>query len=184
MFKAVMITVFVYSFIITVVDFIKDASSYSMGFDGWIDVLVAGPVMWILLPLLKIYGVFYEKFRKKKVKKKKTYTGKQIRKTVKRFMKLYKKKCHDDYIWLQPENIYVGAPEIDRPSSLRLGTIQHELLEKKYHNMCYNQYDVVWKILCEISQPVTESEGWNNYKNNTSQAEWERVVKEKCIEIL
>ena len=184
MLKAVIITIFVYSFVITVVDIVKDASSYSMGLDGWIDVLVAGPVMWILLPLIKIYAIFHEKLRKNKVKKEKTYSEKQIRKTVKRFIKLYKKRNRDVYIWLQPENTYTRAPEIDHPSSLKLGTMQHEILEKKYRKMCYNQYDVVWKILCEISHPVTESEGWNNYKNNTSQADWERVVKENCIEIL
>lgn len=184
MLKAVIITIFVYSFVITVVDIIKDASSYSMGLDGWIDILVAGPVMWILLPLIKIYAIFHEKLRKNKVKKEKTYSEKQIRKTVQRFIKLYKKKCRDDYIWLKPENTYVGAPEIDRPSSLKLGTIQHELLEKKYHNMCYNQSNIVWAVLCHISRPVTESEAWDTYKSNVSQTEWTRVENAKCIEIL
>lgn len=185
MLKAVIITIFVYSFVITVVDIVKDASSYSMGLDGWIDVLVAGPVMWILLPLIKIYAIFHEKLRKNKVKKEKTYSEKQIRKTVQRFMKLYKKKCCDDYIWLKPENTYfVGGSEIERPSSLNLGTIRYELLEKKYKKMCRTQSDIVWTILCQISHPVTESEAWNTYKSNVSQSEWTSVENVKCIEIL
>lgn len=64
MFKSVIITILIYSLIITIVDIIKDSSSYSWGLDGWIDVVVAGPVMWIILPIIMLISFCLKKHKK------------------------------------------------------------------------------------------------------------------------
>lgn len=183
MWLAVLITVLVYSLIITIVDTIKDVSSYSMGIESWVDIIIAGPVMWTVIGIVAIIRPLYQKFHKGKSKKIKYYSEKQIQKTVTKVIRLYKKKHPNDGIWLCPQNIYIGVDEIDRPSNIRLGTIRHELLEKKYHNMCYNQTKEVWNALCKIGHPVTQSEYWENFKNNTWKEYWERVEQTGCIEV-
>ena len=181
MWLAVLITVLVYSLIITIVDTIKDISSYSSGLDSWVDIVIAGPVMWAVIGIIAIIRPLYQKFHKEK--KIKYYSEKQIQKTVTKVIRLYKKKHKDECVWLCPQDAYLGVDEVERPSNIRLGTIRHELLEKKYHNMCYNQTKEVWSVLCKIGHPVTESNDWETFKNNTWKEHWEKVEQAGCIEV-
>ena len=90
MWLAVLITVLVYSLIITIVDTIKDVSSYSIGLESWVDIVIAGPVMWVVIGIMAIIRPLYQKFHKEK--KIKYYSEKQIQKTVTKIIRLYKKK--------------------------------------------------------------------------------------------
>lgn len=183
MWLAVLITVLVYSLIITIVDTIKDVSFYSNGLENWVDIIIAGPIMWVTIGLVAIIRPLYQKLRKKKQKKIKYYSEKQIQKTVAKVIRLYKKKHSDDDIWLCPQDAYIGVDEVEKPSTIELGTIRYELLERKYHKMCYNQPKEVWSALCKIGHPVTESKDWGTFKNNTWKEYWERVEQAGCIEV-
>lgn len=183
MWLAVLITVLVYSLIITVVDIIKDTSSYSNGLESWVDIVIAGPVMWAVMGIIAIIRPLYQKFHNGKQKRIKHYSEKQIQKTVTKTIRLYKKKHRDECVWLCPQDAYLGIDEVERPSKIELGTIRHELLERKYHKMCYNQHKEVWSVLCKIGHPVTESEYWETFKNNTWKDYWEKVEQAGCIEV-
>ena len=188
MWLAVLITVLVYSLIITIVDTIKDVSSYSNGLENWVDIVIAGPIMWVVIGIMAIIRPLYQKFHKEKQKEIKYYPEKQIQKTVAKVIRLYKKKYPNADVWLCPQYAYliVGCEpvdEVEKPSKIELGTIRHELLERKYHNMCYNQPNEVWSALCEIGHPVTESKDWETFKNNTWKEYWERVEQAGCIEV-
>ncbi len=183
MWLAVLITVLAYSLIITIVDTIKDVSSYSNGLESWVDIVIAGPVMWAVIGIMAIIRPLYQKIHKKKKKKIKKYSEKEIQKTVTKVTRLYKKKHKDEYMWLCPQDAYLGINEVERPSKIELGTIRHELLEKKYHRMCYNQHKEVWSALCKIGHPVTESKCWEIFKNNTYKEYWEKVEQAGCIEV-
>lgn len=183
MWLAILITVLVYSLIITIVDIIKDVSSYSSGLESWVDIIIAGPVMWALMGIMAIIRPLYQKFHNGKLKKVKYYSDKQIQKTVAKVIRLYKKKYKDEIVWLCPQDVYLGVDEVERPSKIALRTIRHELLEKKYHRMCYHQPDEVWSALCKIGHSVTDSEHWEDFKNNTYESYWEKVEKAGCIEV-
>lgn len=183
MWLAVLITVLVYSLIITIVDSIKDVSSYSNGLESWVDIIIAGPIMWALIGIMAIIRPFYQKFHKEKQKKIKQYSEKQVQKTVTKVIRLYRKKHSNEDVWLCPQDVYLVADEVERPSNICLGTITHELLEKKYHRMCYNQPKEVWSALCKIGHPITESKDWETFKNNTWKEDWEKVEQAGCIEV-
>lgn len=182
MWLAVLITVLVYSLIITIVDTIKDISSYSSGLDE-IDIVIAGPVMWVVIGIMAIIRPLYQKFHKEKPKDIKYYSEKQIQKTVAKVIRLYKKKYSDEDVWLCPQDVYLCIDEVERPSNIRLGTIRHELLEKKYYKMCYHQPKEVWSALCKIGHPVTESKVWETFKNNTWKEYYKKVEQAGCIEV-
>lgn len=182
MWLAVLITVLVYSLIITIVDTIKDVSSYSSGLES-IDIIIAGPVMWLIVGVMAIIRPLYQKLHKEKQKKIKYYSEKQIQKTVTKVIRLYKKKYPNTDVWLCPQDVYMEVYEVERPANICLGTIRHELLENKYHKMCYNQPKEVWSAFCKIGHSVTESNDWENFKNNTWKECWERVEQAGCIEV-
>lgn len=182
MWLAILITVLVYSLIITIVDTIKDISSYSSGLDN-IDIVIAGPVMWVIIGIVAIIRPLYQKFHKDKKKEIKQYSEKQIQKTVAKVIRLYKKKHSDEDVWLCSQDVYIAVDEVERPSNICLGTIKHKLLERKYHTMCYNQSKEVWSALCKIGHPVTESKDWEAFKNNTWKEYYERVEQAGCIEV-
>lgn len=182
MWLAVLITILVYSLIITIVDSIKDISSYLSGLED-IDIIIAGPIMWLIVGAIAIIRPLYQKLHKGKSKKIKYYSEKQIQKTVVKVIKLYKKKHQNEVVWLCPQNKYVDVDEVDKPSNISLGTIRYELLENKYYKMCYNQPDKVWSALCKIGHSVTESEYWEDFKNNTCEECWRAAEQAWCIEV-
>ena len=186
MFKSVIITILIYSLIITIVDIIKDSSSYSRGLDGWIDVVVAGPVMWIILPIIMLISFCLKKHKKKHPKE---YSEKQIEHTVKRYLKIYLKKMSlkkgENCVWLKPEHLYsIDFSEFMRPSELKLKWILLEPFEKKYQRICWKYPDQVWNILSEIGKPVTESTRWKYYEDYCEYSPSLKIIKENnCIEI-
>ena len=186
MFKSVIITILSYSLIITIVDIIKDSSSYSRGLDGWIDVVVAGPVMWIILPIIMLISFCLKKHKKKHPKE---YSEKQIEHTVKRYLKIYLKKMSlkkgENCVWLKPEHLYsIDFSEFMRPSELKLKWILLEPFEKKYQRICWKYPDQVWNILSEIGKPVTESTRWKYYEDYCEYSPSLKIIKENnCIEI-
>lgn len=181
MLSTILITVLVYSTILTIVLIFKDLSSYSFGVEP-VDVVVSGPVAWLLTLVLLAIKPIRKKFNKNKVKKTKIYSPQMVEKTTKRIIKLYH-RIYDEPLWLVPQNCYVGTLETNRPSEVKLKKMRYEILEKRYFRMCLNQPDDVWKAILSISRPVTESEYWETYKRNTAQAKWERLISVGCVEI-
>lgn len=186
MFKPVIITILIYSLIITIVDIIKDSSSYSWGLDGWIDVVVAGPIMWIILPIIRLISFCLKKHPNIKEKE---YSEKQIEHTVKRYLKIYLKKMslkkEENCVWLKPEHLYsIDFSEFMRPSELKLKWILLEPFEKKYQRICWKYPDQVWNILSEIGKPVTKSTRWKYYEDYCKYSPSLKIIKENnCIEI-
>ena len=94
-----LIGVFIYSFILTIVLLYKDNSSY---YDvETIDLIVSGPITWVLMLIFYIIRSIL-KLIPKKEKPKKPYKKKDkkyIAKVVKKIVKIYRtKKNHNDYI--------------------------------------------------------------------------------------
>lgn len=94
-----LIGIFIYSFILTIVLFYKDNSSY---YDvEIIDLIVSGPITWVLLLIFYIIRSLI-KLLPKKEKPKKPYKRKDkkyIAKVVKKIVKIYRtKKNNNEYI--------------------------------------------------------------------------------------
>lgn len=189
MIKAVIITILVYSLILTIVDIIKDNSGYSVGLDA-MDLIVAGPIMWVMLLVINVIGKpIYNKFFKNREKKKKIYSISEIEKTVTRMLKVYRKKHIKedlDALWVVKQDVYLGSEvtsRIIRPSELKIGSMLFERLEKKYHTICYAYPDDVWNILCKIGISVDKSSLWDSFMQNSYPYECKKILEAGTIEI-
>ena len=90
----ILIGMLIYSFILTLVTIYKDNSSYFMV--GDLDVIVAGPLMWVILIIgylfvRPFYTLIKEKNKNKKSKVYKQKSKKYIQKVVKKVVNNYAK---------------------------------------------------------------------------------------------
>lgn len=92
--KIALITILIYSTILTIVNFVKNESSYSVGIET-VDIVTSGPIMWIILLLLVVFkkplSATYKYFQKRKEERNHSFSKKQIEKTVKKIIKNAKK---------------------------------------------------------------------------------------------
>lgn len=171
----VLITVFVYSLIATVICLYKDNSSYHEMDE--LDAVIAGPCMWILLLFLFLLRPLFKKREGKEKKKKIVYTTQDVRKTVAKYIRIYKRKNKGyEAPWMIPEKTHLSFDyDVVRPSELKLRRGRYERIEKKYLSMCYKEPELVFAVFSEIGHPVTESADWQHYENKYSHAAKELV---------
>lgn len=89
--RAVIITILVYSSILTVWVFYKESSSYIITLSEY-DFIFAGPVSWVLAVVLGVFYHLKKKFGKEKPFEYKPKPHKYIRDVVEKIVKIYKKK--------------------------------------------------------------------------------------------
>lgn len=163
----VLITVFAYSLIATVICLYKDNSSYHMMDE--LDAIIAGPCMWILLLFLFLLRPFTKK-RKGKKKKEVVYATQDVRKTVIKYIRIFKRRNKGkEAPWIVPQGTYYSFDDVTvHPSDLKLRHGRYERIENKYLNMCYKEPELVFAVLSEIGHPVTESADWQNFEKEYS----------------
>ena len=147
--KIALITVFIYSALLTAVLFYKDISHYSSGGDN-IDIVFAGPVMWlwlllgygIILPVHKLYKKHHPAVKEKKIKH---YSKKKIQRIVKRIVAIHKYdlkkyKLEKDTITLDKFFHHCfDHDEIITPGELVVKKAKYEWINRKFHHAYYNQ---------------------------------------------
>lgn len=174
----ILITVLTYSTIITAVQLYKDSSSYSFGPDT-IDIVISGPVMWVVLfvgnfivcPLHKIIS----KHCKQTKKTVKLYSEKKAKRIVAKIIKVYKKEtaknpywCEDCFVMQRHYFDCYGNDGIDGLEKLPIKKARYEYLNKKYFHLLYNQFD----LLLEIIQPYFERWTEADYIENEFDEYW------------
>lgn len=158
MLKGIVIGIFVYSLILTVLTLYQNSSSY---FEvEWLDVIMAGPCMWILMPLFMISAFFYQKYFKKKHKEKayKKKDARYIEKIVRKIVKKYKKSpYHSDYIDFRIRQDYDGDG-IEGYDCLLQKKARNEHLNNRFQSLMLYQEEDTIKELEKYFNRVTEED--------------------------
>lgn len=162
----ILYTVLAYSLILTIICCYKDASSYSAGIEP-IDMVVAGPVMWLLLLVLNI-PVPKKIVARVQNRKYKPKNGAYIAKIVRKVMESNKGRwqkddCFNFDCWSSDEyGDYYGLYDITRKKR------QYERLNKKFESLLYNQKDETVEELKKYFDPMTP-----DYMRENGASEWE-----------
>ena len=152
----ILITILVYSLILTIVTFYKDNSSYFSV--ELIDVMVAGPVMWVIVLFGRIVFKLFPK--KKKNVKAKIPTDKQIERDCKKIIQQYKikkqKTTYNPYFDLLRRTNYDNTSDWEGWDYLLRKKAMNEHLNDRFANYMYNYKDKVIPILSKYFVKVTE----------------------------
>ena len=149
----IIITVLVYSLILTVVTFYKDSSSYYV--IGPIDIIVSGPICWVMcLILLPIRPLIKNHESKPYSPKSKEYIEKIVSKIIKNY------KRHRDYIeyFNFSSRHQYNYNDIDGWDRLLINRSCYEWLNKKFERLMYNQQEDTLAILKSYFKEFTEQD--------------------------
>lgn len=138
--KIFLITVLIYSLILTIINIYKDNSSYFVVES--LDVIMAGPVMWIFLLLLIILKPVLKFIKSKNVAKKEweNKDQKYIAKIVKHIINQYKKKSYtDDFFDFYMYSGEYNVNDIEGWTRLLNKKAKNELLNNKFCKLMHNQ---------------------------------------------
>ena len=150
-----LIAVLIYSVILTISAIYKNNSSYFILSD--LDIVLAGPVCWILILLIRVlirplFSLFPSRIKKRKLKNKK-----YIKKIVKKIVNNYKdKKYHGDYFDF---NFCFGDEYGDFAGyeDLLVKKPQYEWLNNRFYSLMQCQRKEVLEELFLYFEPVTEN---------------------------
>lgn len=151
----VIITILIYSLILTIVTLYKDSSSYYMV--ETLDIIIAGPVCWVLcLILFLIRPIVKPLMNKREVKpyspKSKKYIEHIISKVIKNYRKHSKYDELFDFSFRQGE---FNCNDIEGWGSLLVNKPIYERLNRKFERLMYNQKDDTLVELTKYFDMVT-----------------------------
>lgn len=138
--QGIFIGIFIYSLIITIATFYKDTSSYYMV--EALDLVLAGPVMWIVIIPINVICMMKAKWEKTHPKEYKEKSKRYVEKVVSKIMKKYAKKNKYGTIYLDLHNYMMpGNPMngVEGWDYLMVRTPKNERLNKKFSNLMWNQ---------------------------------------------
>lgn len=158
-FIGIMIGVFIYSFILTILTIYQDNSGYFMV--EFLDVVMAGPCMWIFMLFLTIFRFFYKNFHKENKQKIKEYQKKDIKyiqKVAKKIVKKYRKSQYNaDYIDFTKMQDY-DSEGIEGYKCLIVHKAMNEHLNNKFESLMIHQKQDTIKELEKYFKKVTEED--------------------------
>lgn len=149
--KLIIITILVYSFVLTVFNLYKDSSSYFMV--DTIDFIFAGPFGWLLCLCVPVLRKIIKTIPKKE-KVRKVRDQKYIAKVVKKIIKQYKKKEYtDDYFDFSFREGRYSVNDVEGWNELMRSKPSNERLNNKFTSLMLYQKDETiaeLKKYCEI----------------------------------
>lgn len=157
----------IYSLILTIVTLYKDSSGYYMV--ETLDIIIAGPVCWILcLILFLIKPIVKPLMNKRKVKpyspKSKKYIERIIHKIIKNYKKHYRYEELFDFSFRQGE---FNCNDIEGWGRLLVNRPIHEQLNRKFERLMYNQKDdtlaELTKYFDVVTREMLENGDYNQY---------------------
>ena len=163
----IIITILIYSLILTIVTLYKDSSGYYMV--ETLDIIIAGPVCWILcLILFLIKPIVKPLMNKRKVKpyspKSKKYIERIIHKVIKNYKKHSKYEELFDFSFRQGE---FNCNDIEGWGRLLVNRPIHEQLNRKFERLMYNQKDdtlaELTKYFDVVTREMLENGDYNQY---------------------
>ena len=160
---SVIVTILIYSLILTIVTLYKDSSGYYRADD--IDIVTAGPVCWVLVLILVLLKPFF-KNRKKKEKQYKPRSSKYVEKTVKRIVTIYKKHLRGDETDLVDFSRYRGDYDFSDAYGwdvLMIKKARYEFINKRFERLMWYQKEETVKELKRYFDEVRDDKHYHIY---------------------
>ena len=164
----VIITILIYSLILTIVTLYKDSSGYYIV--ETLDIIIAGPVCWILcLILFLIKPIVKPLMKKRKVKPYSPKSKKYIERVVSKIVKNYRKhSSYDELFDFSFKQGEFNCNDIEGWGRLLVNRPINEQLNRKFERLMYNQKDDTLAELVKYFDVVTremlETDGdYNQY---------------------
>ena len=164
MLKIIIITVLIYSLILTVTNLYKDSSGYYI--IGILDIITAGPVCWLLVLICFSLKPIFKKNSHKKDRKLSANTYKKksekyIEKVVNKIIKIYKKRqkyseCFDFTYMHSAETYYDDG--INGWADLLFTKEQYEIINRKFENLMFHQKEDTLLYLTRHCRRLTREE--------------------------
>lgn len=184
MVKGIIIGVLIYSLVLTIVTLYKDNSSYFMV--ETLDVIVAGPVAWILMMVFSLIRPILKKcYDARKTKERTVKNEKYIKKVVAKIIKKYtkymeKRNYKRDYFNFNIRNGEFNVNDIEGWGRLEVKSPLNEKINKKFSDLMYHQKEQTIKELKKYFKLLTEEE----MRKDDCDEYWISVNKHKEIYIL
>ncbi len=158
----VIITILIYSLILTIVTLYKDASGYYTADD--IDIITAGPVCWVVALIF----VVLKPFLKNRTGKKKEYklkSSKYIQKTVKKIVTVYRKNLQKrgyepDYIDFSIHSGEFNVNDIEGWDVLMVKSPIYESLNNRFERLMWHQKE---ETVEELKKYFSEAKDYDGY---------------------
>ena len=154
----IIITILIYSLILTIVTLYKDSSGYYEA--DVIDIVTAGPVCWVLVLILVLLKPF---LKKKKEKQYKPRSSKYIQKTVKRIVTVYKKYLRGDEVDYIDFSIYRGNYDFNDADGwdvLMVKKARYEFINKRFERLMWHQKE---ETVEELKKYFSEAKDYDGY---------------------
>ena len=163
----IIITILIYSLILTIATLYKDSSGYYMV--ETLDIIIAGPVCWILcLILFLIKPIVKPLMNKREVKPYSPKSKKYIERIIHKIIKNYKK--HSKYDELFDFSFRQGefnCNDIEGWGRLLVNRPINEQLNRKFERLMYNQKDdtlaELTKYFDVVTREMLENGDYNQY---------------------
>lgn len=151
----VIITILIYSLILTIVTLYKDSSGYYIV--ETLDIIIAGPVCWILcLILFLIKPIVKPLMKKHKVKPYSPKSKKYIERVVSKVVKNYRKhSSYDELFDFSFKHGEFNCNDIEGWGRLLVNQPINEQLNRKFERLMYNQKDETLAELTKYFDVVT-----------------------------
>lgn len=175
MLLVVLITILIYSLILTIVTLYKDSSGYYTVDD--IDIITAGPVCWVVALIFMVLKPFF----KNRIGKKEEYkikSSKYIQKTVKKIITIYRKNLQKwgyepDYIDFSIHSGKFNVNEIEGWDVLMVKRARYEFINNRFERLMCHQKEETVKELKKYFSEAKDYDGYHespvyvvNMKNN------------------
>ena len=161
MLYTVLITVFIYSLILTIVTLYKDSSGYYMADD--IDIITAGPVCWIIALIILMLKPFFKNRKKKQYKPR---SSKYIQKTVKKIITIYQKNLkkrgyESDYIDFSMYRGEFNVNDIEGWDALMVKRARYEFINNRFERLMWYQKEETVEELKKYFSEATDYDGYH-----------------------
>lgn len=163
----VIITILIYSLILTIVTFYKDSSGYYIV--ETIDIIIAGPVCWILcLILFLIKPIIKPLMKKREAKPYSPKSKKYIERVVSKVVKNYRKHSrYDELFDFSFKQGEFNCNDIEGWGRLLVNRPINEQLNRKFECLMYNQKDdtlaELTKYFDAVTREMLEAGDYNQY---------------------
>ena len=163
----VIITILIYSLILTIATAYKDNSSYYIV--ETIDIIIAGPVCWITcLVLILIRPIIRPLIQNHESKPYKVKSTKYIKRIVSKVVKKYRKQSrYDELFDFSFKNGEFNCNDIEGWGRLLVSDPINEGLNRKFERLMYNQKDdtlaELTKYFDVVTREMLEAEEYKQY---------------------
>ena len=158
--EQVLITILIYSTLLTILFIYKDFSNYSVE-NSYADLILAGPVCWVLVVLVNLLHVFkpvrefFDKFLKRDPK---DFTVKKAERIVYFITLIAKRDKWRPDAWFNIDTDYEFKQDYFCWNDLMVKKFPYEMLNKRFNRLMRKQHHLGKAALLKYMTPITKDD--------------------------